>query len=121
MSRIRSKGNRTTELRFVRLLRSYQVHGWRRGCTLFGKPDFVFRKQKVVVFIDGDFWHGNPKNYRLPKSNCDYWENKIAANKRRDRLVNRTLRKQGWVVVRFWESNLGNAKAIIAKLKKLLG
>jgi DNA mismatch endonuclease (patch repair protein) len=43
---------------------------------LFGKPDFVFHKAKLVVFIEGDFWHGNPKKYRLPKSNCDYWKRK---------------------------------------------
>lgn len=120
MSRIRSKGNRTTELRFVRLLRRYRIRGWRRGCKLFGRPDFVFHRAKVVVFVDGDFWHGNPKKYRLPKSNCDYWQMKIGSNKRRDRLVNRVLRKDGWTVLRFWESDLRNEQAIVAKLSLLV-
>jgi len=120
MSRIRSRANRTTELRFVRLLRRYRIRGWRRGCKLFGKPDFVFHKAKVVIFIDGDFWHGNPKKYRLPKSNCDYWEKKIGSNKLRDRLVNRTLRKAGWTVVRFWESDLRHEEAIAGKLACLV-
>jgi len=120
MSRIRSRGNRTTELRFVRLLRRYRIRGWRRGSKLFGKPDFVFHNAKVVVFIDGDFWHGNPKKYRLPKSNCDYWQKKIGSNKVRDRLVNRRLRKDGWVVVRFWESDLRDEQAIAAKVALLV-
>lgn len=120
MSRIRSKGNLTTELRFIRLLRRHQIRGWRRGSKLFGKPDFVFSKPKVAVFIDGDFWHGNPKKYRLPKSNCDYWQKKIEGNRARDRLVTRTLRKQGWTVVRVWESDLRDGEAIVAKLALLV-
>ena len=56
MSRIRSYGNRTTELRFIRFARRFGVIGWRRGSRLFGKPDFVFSRAKLVVFVDGDFW-----------------------------------------------------------------
>ena len=93
MSRIRSKGNYSTELQFIRVLREYKISGWRRGSKLPGRPDFLFPKQKLAVFIDGDFWHGNPKKYRLPKSNADYWEKKIESNRRRDRLVGRRLRK----------------------------
>jgi DNA mismatch endonuclease, patch repair protein len=119
MSRIRSRGNRTTELRFVRLLRRNRIRGWRRGSKMFGKPDFVFHKARVVVFIDGDFWHGNPKKCRLPKSNCLYWAKKIGANKLRDRLVNRTLHKAGWTVARFWESDLRNERAVTDKLSDL--
>jgi DNA mismatch endonuclease (patch repair protein) len=120
MSRIRSEGNLTTEIRFVRLLRRYHITGWRRGCDLFGKPDFVFRKRRLVIFIDGDFWHGNPKKKRLPKSNCDYWVKKIGSNKRRDRLVNRRLRKAGWTVLRLWESDLLHDAMVRAKLAKVL-
>lgn len=120
MARIRSKGNRSTELRFIRVMRRYGIKGWRRGCKLFGRPDFVFGKSKVAVFIDGDFWHGNPKKYRIPKSNCSYWQKKIEGNRKRDRLVNRTLRKDGWVVVRFWESDLRDEQAIAAKLSLLI-
>jgi DNA mismatch endonuclease (patch repair protein) len=120
MASIRSKGNRTTELRFVRLLRRHKIRGWRRGSKLLGKPDFVFSKEKIVVFVDGDFWHGNPRKYRIPKSNCTYWQKKIAGNKERDRRVSRALRKEGWAVIRIWESDLVEEEAIIAKLKLLL-
>jgi DNA mismatch endonuclease (patch repair protein) len=117
MARIRSNGNQTTELRFVRILRDHRISGWRRGIKLPGRPDFVFAKHKVVVFIDGDFWHGNPRGFRLPKSNCKYWEAKIKGNKNRDRRINKELKKMGWRVVRFWESSLKNEQAIITKLK----
>ena len=120
MQRIRSRGNRTTELRFVKLLRRYKIQGWRRGSKLFGRPDFVFSRQKVVVFIDGDFWHGNPKKYRIPKSNCTYWQKKITGNKDRDRLVNRSLRKDRWIVMRIWESDLREEKAVMTRLKIIL-
>ena len=121
MSRIRSRGNETTELRFIRLLRKYKISGWRRGSALPGKPDFVFRKQRVAVFIDGDFWHGNPRKFRLPKSNVAYWAPKIEANRRRDIAINRRLRKLGWRVLRFWESALRNEIIIVAKITHLRG
>jgi DNA mismatch endonuclease (patch repair protein) len=120
MSRIRSQGNYTTELRFLRLMRRYKIAGWRRRTKLPGRPDFVFTKYKVAVFIDGDFWHGNPKKFRIPKSNCEYWEQKILGNRNRDRAVNKELKRLGWRVIRFWESSLGDEEAIIGKLKLLL-
>lgn len=120
MGRIQSRGNRTTELRFVRILRKYRVKGWRRGSRLFGRPDFVFGRAKVAVFIDGDFWHGNPRKYRIPKSNQTYWKAKIRGNRKRDRLVTRTLEAQGWRVVRVWESDLRDDEAIVAKISLLL-
>ena len=121
MSRIRSQGNRTTELRFLRLCRRYGIKGWKRGSKLFGRPDFVFLSAKLVVFVDGDFWHGNPKTHRPPKSNVEYWTKKILTNKRRDRLVNRTLKGQGWRVFRVWESDLrSDIEAVMAKLRLLI-
>lgn len=74
--------------------------------SLVGKPDIIFRKKKVIVFIDSDFWHCNPRRFTMPKSNVEYWENKIKKNKERDRTVNRLLRKQGWRVIRIWESDI---------------
>jgi DNA mismatch endonuclease (patch repair protein) len=120
MSRIRSNGNYTTELRFLRLMRQYKISGWRRRSKLPGRPDFVFTKFKVAVFIDGDFWHGNPKKFRLPKSNCAYWEQKIAGNRRRDREVNKALKQLGWRVLRIWESSLKDEEAVVARLQLLL-
>jgi DNA mismatch endonuclease (patch repair protein) len=121
MSRIRSRGNATTELRFVEILRKNKIAGWRRGMRLLGKPDFVFPAARVAVFIDGDFWHGNPRGFRLPKSNVSYWKKKILSNRLRDRRVNHLLRKQGWKVCRFWQSALKNETGIAKRLLRILG
>ena len=117
MGRIRSRGNQATELEFIRLLRKHRISGWRRGSSLPGKPDFVFSAWRLVVFIDGDFWHGNPRKFRLPKSNESYWTEKILGNRRRDRRVNRLLRAEGWHVVRFWQSSLVNEERIVRRLR----
>jgi DNA mismatch endonuclease (patch repair protein) len=120
MARIRSNANFTTELRFLRILRRYKISGWRRRSKLPGRPDFVFTRRKVAVFIDGDFWHGNPKRFRLPKSNVGYWEQKILGNRMRDREINKELKRLGWRVLRFWESSLRDEEAIMGKLTLLL-
>src|SRR3989442_3445808 len=62
MSLIRGSGNRDTELRMMALFRAHGVTGWRRGALLTGRPDFVFRRERVAVFVDGCFWHGCPKH-----------------------------------------------------------
>ncbi len=120
MSRIRSSGNYSTEVRFIGMMRRYGIAGWRRRSKLPGRPDFVFNKRKVVVFVDGDFWHGNPKKFRIPKSNCEYWEKKIAGNRKRDVEVTKELKRLGWRVLRVWESSLSDEEAVIAKLKLCL-
>jgi DNA mismatch endonuclease (patch repair protein) len=121
MGRIRSRKNKTTELRFMRILRQYKICGWRRSSKLIGQPDFVFVKARVVVFIDGDFWHGNPKKYRIPKTNRAYWQKKIERNRARDRTVNGALRADGWTVVRFWESDLRDEQVTLARLASCMG
>ncbi len=121
MSHIRSRGNMATELRLVKILRAHKITGWRRHVNLPGHPDFVFRTERVVVFVDGDFWHGNPRRFRLPKSNLKYWEKKIFSNQKRDKRINRELRCRGWAVVRFWQSSLKNEKAVVSRLQKYLG
>lgn len=120
MSRIRSSGNAATEIRFIAIARSHKISGWRRGSTLPGRPDFIFPRERVAVFIDGDFWHGNPRNFRLPKSNIDYWREKILSNQRRDRRVNRALRARGWRVRRFWQSSLKRECVIVWRLRQAL-
>jgi DNA mismatch endonuclease (patch repair protein) len=110
MRAVRSRGNRVTELVLVRMLRHHQINGWRRHAALAGNPDFVFRKQKLVVFVDGCFWHGCAKHCRMPKGNSSYWNPKIASNKARDRKVNGTLRRAGWRVLRIWEHDLARSK-----------
>lgn len=78
--------------------------------TVFGKPDFTFKKYKVAVFCDSEFWHG--KNWNKKKhehrSNQAFWHNKIEKNIQRDKLVNKTLKSQGWRILRFWGKDIEN-------------
>jgi DNA mismatch endonuclease (patch repair protein) len=106
MSRIRGSGNRDTEIALAKLFRRHGVTGWRRNQPVFGKPDFIFPKFKLAIFVDGCFWHGCPKHATRPKNNRAFWHRKLSANKKRDRLVTQTLRKAGWRVLRIWEHEL---------------
>lgn len=109
MSKIRGK-NTKAELLFRKAL-SAEVYpkGFRYRLhykKIIGSPDIVFVKQKIAIFIDGDFWHGrgfDKKKSKLPKK---YWIPKIEENIRRDRRVNRRLKKEGWNVIRIWESDV---------------
>ena len=131
MSRIRSRGNKATELTLMRLLRAERITGWRRqveiriaargtrkdtsprpspqrgeGGAFRVRPDFVFPKLRVAVFVDGCFWHVCPRHATKPRNNGAFWRMKLLANQTRDRLVTRTLRKDGWRVLRIWEHDL---------------
>jgi DNA mismatch endonuclease (patch repair protein) len=106
MSRIRGRGNKDTEMALACLLRQNKITGWRRHLPIFGRPDFAFPKQKLAVFVDGCFWHGCPKHSSLPANNRAFWNRKFSTNKLRDILVTRTLRSQGWRVLRIWEHEL---------------
>lgn len=120
MSLIRSRGNKATELRLIEIFREFGITGWRRNQPLFGKPDFAFRRERVVVFVDGCFWHGCPKCYKRPLSNQEFWDTKIAANRKRDLFVSRELRHEGWKVVRVWQHQLGAPARSVARLKRAL-
>jgi DNA mismatch endonuclease (patch repair protein) len=121
MSAIRSSGNRATELRMVELFRSNGIVGWRRRYNLFGNPDFVFPKQRVAVFVDGCFWHACPRHYRAPTQNAVFWSEKRRENRRRDRLVTRTLISQRWTVCRIWEHSLNRApERVVAEVRRVL-
>src|ERR1700691_3490752 len=95
MAAIRSRGNKDTELAMVRLFKKHRITGWRRHQQLLGKPDFIFKKARLAVFVDGCFWHSCPKHSHVPNSNRQFWRNKFKRNKARDRLVTRTLRSSG--------------------------
>jgi DNA mismatch endonuclease (patch repair protein) len=108
MSRVRSRGNVTTELRAVALLRRARLTGWRRHLPLPGRPDFAWSRERVALFVDGCFWHGHGcKRNLTPRRNADAWRAKINSNRSRDRRTNRILRSLGWTVVRIWECDLG--------------
>ena len=166
MSRIRSRGNRDTELALARLLRAAGIRGWRRHFQIRGravlprdqknqaaqqrrptknqrtarpfvakamqgrrsvptfrvKPDFVFRKARLAVFVDGCFWHGCPKHATWPAHRAAWWRRKIEGNKTRDRLVNRALRRAGWHVIRIWECDLAkHPEACVRRIRRALG
>lgn len=118
MARIRSRGNRDTELALMRLFRRHGLSGWRRHQPVFGRPDFVFIKARVAVFVDGCFWHGCPKHSTVPATNRAFWKRKLTANKLRDRLVNQTLRRKGWQVVRIWEHDLRKPAPSLRRIQK---
>lgn len=117
MSKIRGRGNKDTELALIKLLKTAKISGWRRNLRIFGKPDFVFKKEKVAVFVDGCFWHACPKHSNIPVNNREKWRQKLSANKARDRLVNRKLKDLGWVVVRIWEHELKSPKRVVNKIQ----
>lgn len=107
MSRVRSAGNLSTEIKLATLLRNHRLSGWRRRSSLPGKPDFVWPQAKVAVFVDGCFWHGHNCGRNLrPITNEGYWDYKIQKNIARDKRVTRELRNKGWVVLRIWECRL---------------
>lgn len=117
MSRIRGRGNLETEVALARIFRRRGITGWRRHQALFGKPDFTFRRQRIVVFVDGCFWHGCSKHSKMPSNNRRFWEEKLARNRSRDRTVTRTLRRQGWHVIRLWGHDLTGKATRRSKLE----
>lgn len=101
MSRIRGR-NTGPELAVRKTLWGLQLR-YRTHYAIPGRPDIAFPKARVAVFIDGCFWHGCILHGVKPKTNRDFWNEKIRKNKARDRKVTRTLKLDGWRVLRFWE------------------
>jgi DNA mismatch endonuclease (patch repair protein) len=120
MSRIRGKGNEKTEVRLAKLMLAEGIRGWRRHLPNPGRPDFSFPKQKVAVFVDGCFWHGCPKCFRLPRQNRAFWKAKIEGNRKRDRSVNGRLRRLGWKVVRIRECQLKHSDRVVSRVKSAI-
>ena len=104
MAKIRSKGSRV-EKGFRALLLGAGLRP-SSGDRLPGKPDFVFQRARVAVFVDSCFWHGCRWHCRMPNSNVEYWNAKINGNKKRDREVTREYRRTAWTVFRIWEHSL---------------
>ena len=117
MSRIRSRDTKI-EKKTAHLLRKNRLH-YRRFPKIFGSPDFVVEK-KVLVFCDGDFWHGYryEKKKKPPKK---FWRDKIERNMERDRKVSRKLRADGWPVVRLWEHDIETSpEKCVGKIRRCL-
>lgn len=110
MASVKSRNSKSTELRFISVLKDEAITGWRRNYPLIGKPDFVFPRLRIAVFIDGCFWHGCPSHCRMPSSNVTYWNSKIEKNKIRDKTITKTLKMKGWQVIRIWEHEIKSGK-----------
>lgn len=88
---------------------------------LIGKPDIVFSKYKVAIFLDSCFWHCCPYHSNIPSTNKSYWIPKLQRNKERAKEVNKKLRMNDWIVLRFWEHQVNkNIKAVIDKIESYL-
>lgn len=106
MRSVKQHGNKSTEIKLIHIFRKNSITGWRRGYPLFGKPDFVFPKKRLTIFVDGCFWHGHDCRNTVPKDNAEYWQKKIARNRARDQRVTSELIKKKWQVVRIWECEI---------------
>jgi DNA mismatch endonuclease (patch repair protein) len=111
MSAIKSKDTRP-EVFFRKALWKWGIR-YRKNVKMFGRPDIAIKKYKLVIFIDGDFWHGNNwKIRKLPsleaelKKYSDYWKNKILKNIERDIKVNEYYKALDWTILRFWQSDI---------------
>jgi DNA mismatch endonuclease (patch repair protein) len=140
MAAIRGRGNQSTEMAMVALLRAARLTGWRRHVELrpnpatLGtgareatksqrirvRPDFIFWSAKVAVFVDGCFWHGCPLHGTAPKQNGAFWSAKICGNVARDLLHTRTLESAGWKVERVWEHELKDPEAVASRIRNAL-
>lgn len=121
MSKIKSRDT-NLEKNFIDILKlSVKNKFYHNVTSIKGKPDIVFYKKKVCVFLDSDFWHGwqYPRWRHLLKD--DFWRTKIEKNRLRDKKITRYLRKNGWFVVRVWEHQIKSTpKNTIEKIKTLL-
>jgi DNA mismatch endonuclease (patch repair protein) len=111
MSAIKSKDT-SPEIFFRKALWKWGIR-YRKNVKLFGKPDIAIKKYKLVIFIDGDYWHGN--NWRIrgfPSLEAEletyshYWQKKIRGNIERDKKVNEYYKSLGWTIFRFWQSDI---------------
>jgi DNA mismatch endonuclease (patch repair protein) len=111
MQAVKSKGTKP-ERQLFSMLAGMGLKGWRKHANdITGKPDVVFEKEKLAIFVDGCFWHGCPhcKRPLKPQTNRTYWERKISRNIERDQKYNQQLAEQRWTVMRIWEHEIRDA------------
>lgn len=112
MSKVKNKGSKIENI-FAKALWNEGFRYRRNSTQYFGKPDFILKKYKTVIFIDSCFWHGCKKHKSLPVTNKKFWRDKIKWNKQRDKEVNRYYKKQNWKIFRVWEHDLPRSIAAI--------
>lgn len=122
MRKVRSTGNKSTELKLIDIFREYSIKGWRRNYQAIGHPDFVFLSSKIAVFVDGCFWHGHNCRNLTPSDNSEYWEKKRKRNVEHDLMITKKYEQRGWIVIRIWECELKhkNREQLLDKLKLLI-
>lgn len=130
MAGIRSRDNGTTEVALTGVFREQRITGWRRQLRIPGRlkdgtrfslrPDFVFRRTRLAIFVDGCFWHGCPEHGAHPSGNRAFWLEKFRRNRARDRRDTARLKSNGWKVLRLWEHELRTKRrpALLKKLRK---
>ena len=103
----KSKGTKP-ELVLAKAMWALGLRYRKNSGSIFGKPDFSFKKYKVAVFVDGEFWHGKDWEQRKAeiKGNREFWIAKIERNIRRDMEVTGRLKAEGWTVLRFWSNDV---------------
>ena len=112
MRSVKSKNTKSTELALIKLFKENHITGWRHNYNVKGHPDFVFLNKRIAIFVDGCFWHGHEgcKYFVWPKSNADFWKEKISGNIRRDKDNIRKLSQLGWNIITVWECELKTDK-----------
>lgn len=120
MAKVKSKGNRSTELKVCEMLQDQSITGWTQNpAHIPGRPDFWFEVEGIALFVDGCFWHGCPKCGRIPKTRTEFWTAKIKGNRRRDLKTRKLLRSRGYRVMRVWEHALKDEKWVRPLLRML--
>lgn len=122
MKHVRSKGNKSTELKLIDIFKALGITGWRRHYAVIGHPDFVFLDQRIAVFVDGCFWHGHDCRNTRPSDNAEYWEKKRSQNIEHDRKITEHFERRHWTVIRIWECELKkkNRGTLMKKLEVLI-
>lgn len=119
MKKVRSKKNKSTELKLIEIFKENNIHGWRRNYKVKGHPDFVFLDKRIAIFVDGCFWHGHDCRNTRPKDNEDYWTKKRERNIKHDKEITEYFENRGWTVTRIWECELSK-KSKSKKLEDLI-
>lgn len=122
MQKVKSCGNKSTEIKLIHVFEENGIKGWKRNYQVKGHPDFIFPKCKIVVFVDGCFWHGHDCRNTRPSDNQEYWNRKRERNIQHDLEVTEMFEKRGWTVIRIWECELKkkNTDVLMKKLSPLL-
>lgn len=121
MSLIRSKSTKFERSFIMELKKHTRKNFTTNDTSVLGKPDVVFKKYKICIFLDSNFWHGWQYSRWKHLLKNDFWREKIERNKVRDKKVTRKLRRDGWKVLRFWEHQLKKDQSVcIEKIISLL-